>query len=99
MLRYTVVVVAVLVGGVTSAADLAMSLGALPPQQRGAPGMNSPEKDRLIFDACVTFYGVVYSMGRLLYRRLGAHAEAEELRRWSRWHMALLHIVAKFFQC
>jgi hypothetical protein len=50
-------------------------------------------EDRLIFDACVTFYGVVYTSGRLVHRGLGAHGEAKTLRRRLRWHMAILNAV------
>jgi hypothetical protein len=92
MLRYGVAFCAVCLGGLTAAADLAVSLPLLPPQQRGVPGKPSEEEDRLIFDACITFYGIVYATGRLLYRWRGARPEAEELRRWSRSHLAILNV-------
>ena len=79
-------------GGLTAAADLAVGLWSLPPQQRGLQGQRSAEEDQLIFDACVTFYGIAYATGRLLYRWLGAKTEARELQHWSRWHMAILNI-------
>lgn len=91
MLRYCVAFCAVCAGGLTAAADLAVSLPLLPPQQPGLPRQRSPEENQLVFDACITFYGIAYTTGRLLYRWWSAHREAEELRRWSRWHIALLN--------
>ena len=93
MMRYWVAFFAVCIGGLTVAVDLLVSSPLLPPQQPGVAHRRSPEEDRLIFDACVTFYGIVYTTGRLLYHWWGAKAEAEELRRWSRNHMVLLNII------
>ena len=92
MLRYGVAMCAVFLGGITAAADIAVSLPLLPPQQRGVPVRPFSEEDRLVFDACITFYGVVYATGQRLYRWRGAQPEAEELRRWSRWHKAILNL-------
>jgi hypothetical protein len=88
--RYFVAFCAVCLGGLVAAADLAVSLPSLPAQQR-IPGRKSPEEERLVFDACVTLYGIAYATGRLLYRWGGALADAELLRRWSRWHMVVLN--------
>jgi hypothetical protein len=90
--RYIVAFCAVCFGGVIAAADYAVSLPLLPPHER-IPGKKSPQKERLVVDACIALYGIAYSTGRLLYRWLGAHAEAAELRRWSRWHMVILNAV------
>ena len=90
VLRYCVAFCAVCLGAAVAAADFAVGL-PLAPHQRRVPGKTFSENDRLIFDACITFYGIVYSAGRFLYRWLGAHAEAHELRRWSRWHMVVLN--------
>ena len=92
MFRYFVAVCAVCAGGLVTAADLALSLPMLPPQQPGKLGRPLLEQDRLAFGACITFYGIAYATGRLIYRWRGAHAEAEELRRWSRWHMVILNV-------
>jgi len=43
MLRYVVAFCAVCLGGLTAAADLAVSLPLLPPQQRPVAGKRSPE--------------------------------------------------------
>lgn len=91
MLRYCVAFCSVCAGALTAAADLAVSMPLLPPQQPGLPRQRSPEEDQLVFDACMTFYGIAYTTGRFMYRWRGAHREAEQLRRWSRWHMALLN--------
>jgi hypothetical protein len=93
MIRYCVAFCAVCIGGLTAAADMVVSLPLLPPHQPGIARRRSPEEDRLIFDACVTFYGIVYTTGRLLYRWWGAKPEAEQLRRWSRYHMVLLNLL------
>jgi hypothetical protein len=87
MLRYCVAFVAVCIGGLVLLADLLISL---PPRQPGVPRQRID--DQLILVACITFYGVVYTTGRLLYRWWGAHAEAVELHRWSRWHLVILNI-------
>jgi hypothetical protein len=93
MLRYCVAFIALCTGGLAAAAELAVSMPMLPPHQRGVPGRHSPEEDQLIFDALITLYGIAYPTGRLLYRWWGASAEAEELRRWSGWHLAFLNVV------
>jgi hypothetical protein len=92
MLRYIVAFCAVSAGAVIAVADFAVALRTLTPQQRIA-GKKSPETDRLIFEACIVFYGVAYTTGRIIYQLSGAHAQAEELRRWSRSHMAILNLV------
>jgi hypothetical protein len=89
--RYFVAFCAVCLGGLIAAADLSVSMPLLPAHQRIA-GKRSPEENRLILDACVIFYSVAYATGRFLYRWAGAHADAEELRSWSRWHMMLLNV-------
>src|SRR4051812_39367537 len=93
MLRYLVAFCSVVLGILIAAWDVMVSLPDLPPRPPGIPGRESPEEQRLIFNACVTFYGVAYATGRLLYRWLGAPGEAEVLRKWSRWHMALLNLI------
>ena len=93
MFRYGVAICAVCLGGLIAVADFAVGLPLVPPQQRGVPGKPSPAEDRLVFDACVTFYGIAYATGRLIYRWSGSDAEAELLRRWSRWHMAILNVM------
>jgi hypothetical protein len=97
MLRFGVAFCAVCVGGLTAAADLAVSLPLLPPKDPNVPYKQSREEELLIFEACVTFYGIVYTTGRLLYRWRRAHAEAEELRKWSRAHMIVLNLLAGCF--
>lgn len=91
MFRYFVAFCAVCAGGLVAAADLAVSLPLLPPQQPGKLVRPSPEQDRLVFDACVTMYGIAYATGRLIYRWFGKHSEAEELRKWSRLHTVILN--------
>ncbi len=60
-----------------------------------APGLThaaveqSPEL--MVFQACLTFYAVVYMSGRLLYYLLGAHQQAQELYGWSSVHLTLLN--------
>jgi hypothetical protein len=93
MLRYFIAFCALCLGGLAAAADFAIAVSQLPPQQRGAPGGPSWEEQLLMFEACVTCYAVAYATGRLLYRWRGAHAEAEELQRWSRQHMVVLNTV------
>jgi hypothetical protein len=93
MFRYFVATCAVCAGALISIADVSVALHSLPRPPGGAPQRQTPEDHRFVFDACVTFYGIAFSTGRLLYRWLGAHTEAEELRRWSRWYIALLNIV------
>jgi hypothetical protein len=90
-MRYFVATCAVCAGALVSIADFAVVAPTLPRQQPGAVGRHTHEEDRAIFDACVTFYGIAYSTGRLLYRWLGAHDHAGELHRWSRWHVGLLN--------
>ena len=94
MVRFCVAFCAVCLGGLTAAVDLMVSLPLLPPPQAGVVRGKSPEELRLLFDACVTFYGVVYTTGRLLYCWWGAKTEAEELRRWSQYHLLLLNVLA-----
>lgn len=91
--RLLVAFAAVCVGALTAAADAAVSFPELLPHQRGVRGRRSPEEEKLLFDACITFYGVTYATGRLLYKWLGRTDEAELLQRWSRWHMALLNTI------
>jgi hypothetical protein len=93
MKRYIVAFLAMCLGGAAAALDLALSASQLAPHQRGVPGQPSGEELQLIFEACITCFGTAYPLGRLLYRWSGAHTEAEELRQWSRGHMALLNII------
>ena len=93
MFRKTVAFVSMIVGLLVAALDLAIALPALPPQQRGLAGRGSPEEQRLIFDACVTTFGIAYTVARWLYLWFGAEAEATELRNWSRWHLGLLKLL------
>jgi len=97
MFRYFVAFCAVCLGGITAVADVAISMPMIPPQLRGIPGNRSPEEERILFEACITFYGVVYTTGWLLYRGSGAQLEAEELRVWSRWHLAILNLAGGFW--
>src|SRR5229473_2677506 len=48
------------------------SFQTLPARQGGVPGEHSPEEDKLIWDACITFFGVAYAAARLVYRSCGA---------------------------
>jgi hypothetical protein len=93
MLRYCVAFCAICAGGLAAAADFAIGVSVLPPQQRAVPGRRSLEEDLFLFEVCVTFYGVAYATGRILYRCLGARAQAEELGTWSRSHMVVLNAV------
>jgi hypothetical protein len=73
--------------------DIAWGLSTIAPQDKGPPGQPSFEEQRLLFEACITFYGAAYFTGRLLYGWLGAHAEAEIVQEQSKGHMALLHFI------
>jgi hypothetical protein len=93
MLRYCVAFIALSAGGLGAVAELAVRMPMLAPEQLGGPEQHTSEKDQITFDAIITCYGIAYPTGRLLYRWWGAHAEAEELRRWSQWHLALLNLL------
>jgi hypothetical protein len=93
MFRFVIAVVAVALGIVVLVADIAIGLQMLPPRPPGNPGQKTPEEERLILEACVAFFGIVYASGKLLYRWLGARSEELELRQWSSWHMMILNIV------
>lgn len=97
MLRYGVAFCAVCVGGLTAAADLAVTRPLLPPKDPNVPYELSREEELLLLQATVTLYGIAYTTGRLLYRWRSAHAEAEELRKWSQTHMFVLNLLAGGF--
>jgi hypothetical protein len=98
-IRYLVTFSAVIVGIGWAAWDFLAVAPTLPAPHADAARQASPELDRVIFDACVTFYGCVYGVGKAGYRFLGRHGEAEELRRWSRWHMWLLNALGGAWLC
>ena len=93
MVQWAVALSVVCVAALTVAADAIVTWPLLPPGQRGVPGKPSPQEDKLILDACITLFGTAYAAGRLVYRWCGPHAQPEEFRRWSRWHMAILKIL------
>jgi hypothetical protein len=92
MFRYLIALCAVGAGAAAAVLEFVWSVSTVAPHERGVPGQPSSEVKRLIFDGCITFYGVAYATGRFLYRGLGAHDEAGLLQEWSRGHMALLHL-------
>jgi hypothetical protein len=98
-LRYLVTVSAVMVGIGWAAWDFSTIAPTLPAPSANAPREMPPEVSRAIFDACVTFYGCVYGVGKAGYRLLRRRQEAEELRRWSRWHMWVLNGVGGAWLC
>lgn len=87
--RYLVAFLSVLAGIGYTVFDCASQ--GLPPPHSSAGGQVSPEEDRFVFDACVTFYGTVYWCGRRLYTLLGRGGGAAELQRWSAWHLRVLN--------
>jgi hypothetical protein len=95
--RYLVTFSAVVIGIGWAAWDFSTVAPTLqaPTVARQTP----PEVNRALFDACVTFYGCVYGVGKAGYRLLGRRGEAEELRRWSRGHMWLLNAVGGAWLC
>jgi hypothetical protein len=98
-LRYMVTFFAVVIGIGWAAWDFSTVAPTLPAPDANASRQVPPEVSRAIFDACVTFYGCVYGVGKATYRLLGRHESAEELRRWSRWHMLLLNGVGGAWLC
>jgi hypothetical protein len=98
-LRYLVTLFAVVIGIAWAAWDFSIVAPTLPKPDVNAARQTPPEVSRAIFDACVTFYGCVYGIGKAGYRLLGRHGEAEELRRWSRWHTWLLNAVGGVWLC
>jgi hypothetical protein len=75
----------------TAVVALAMPDVAHPP---GVPFESTPEEDRVIFEACVVFYGITYAVGRWLYRRLGMPEEMKEVADTAGLHMPFLHVLA-----
>lgn len=97
MFRFGVAFCAVCVGIFAAAADVVVTMPLLPPPDPNAPRGRSPEKDELVYTTIVTFYGITYMTGRLLYRWRGAEAEAYELRSWSQMHMVVLNLAGGCF--
>lgn len=85
MRHYIVAFGAVLAGIAAVVAQFELSGGyeSMPP---GDPPVG------FIFDFCVTFYAVVYLVGRLLYVMLGSRSSAASVWRLSERHMLLLHL-------
>ena len=54
----------------------------------------NPERQRLAVEATVTFLGVTYTIGRLMYQVFGTPAEAEELRQWLGPRIVVVTVVA-----
>lgn len=98
-LRYSVTLAAVAIGIGLAAWDLSTVAPTWPAPDPDAPRRTPPEVSRAIFDACVTFYGCVYAVGKTGYRLLGRDDEAEVLGRWSRWHMWVLNGVGGVWLC
>jgi hypothetical protein len=98
-LRYLVTFSAVIIGIGWAAWDFSTIASTLPKPNASPSGQMPPEVSRAIFDACVTFYGCVYGVGKFGYRLLGRQSEAEELRRWSSWHMRVLNGAGGVWLC
>lgn len=64
------------------------------PHPPGVPFESTPEEDRVIFEACLVFYGITYTVGRWLYRTLGMPEEAKEVSDAAGQHMPFLHVLA-----
>ena len=91
--RTLIIFLSVVAGVLVATLDVVVAFHFMPPGERPPAARNSPEDQRVIFEACVTFYGVVYLVGRLLYSLLGRLEDAAELHSWSRVHMQLLHLI------
>lgn len=92
--RYFITFCAVGIGILFAGIDMAMSMPTppqLPPGEVRQHRQKTPEEMRYIFNVCLIFYGMTYATGRFLYGLLGKTTEANELRRWSRWHMIVLN--------
>lgn len=91
-----VVMCALGLGVLASVADIALNMPPRPPRaqgQVGGAGQPSIEELRVIFSACVVFYGVAYTTGHLFFSWVGAKTLAEEVRSASRGHMPLLNFL------
>lgn len=91
--RFLITSCAVCLGVVACALEMITGAPPQPPQQPDIAIRRTPEEDRLILDACIVFFTVVYATGGWLYRWCGAEAERNELRNWSRYHMFILKLM------
>ena len=94
MMRLLVILTAIVFGLAASAGYVAVASQGIvrPPQAPGVPWKATPAEDRMIFEACIVFFAVVYAIGVFCYRRLGAWSEQATVRETSQQHLPVLHL-------